>query len=119
MLINFWSYKKVAFNSQMRERSKLMKNMIEDYYVENGQRMVVMNQNTARKIRTAINGFRAGIKKANFSEIDQTRLTGEFVADTFLQDEAIKIIAKENYAGCVPESVKFLQAVEEKIDELL
>lgn len=92
-----------------------MANKIEKYYIdENGIPQVVMNQNAAREIRIAISAFRAGIAKSNFSETSQERLTGEYVADTFLQDEIFK-----DRARSFPGVYEFLYAVEEKIDKLL
>ncbi len=92
-----------------------MTNKIEKYSIDkNGKPKVVMNQNAAREIRTAISAFRAGIAKSNFTENSQERLTGEYIADTFLQDKSSK-----DKATSFPGIFEFLYAVEEKIDELL
>lgn len=97
----------------------MKKNMIEAYYVENGKLKILMNQNTARDIKIAIEAFKAAMELTDFNQIDRIKLTGNYIADKFLQDEVLKILVTEDYAGCVPCSVKFLQTVENKVDELL
>lgn len=92
----------------------MKRNMIEKYYVEDGQPKVVMNQNAAMEIKVAIDAFRAGIKKSNFTTSSQERLTGEYVVDTFLRDNKSKFAAK-----AFPGVWSFLYTVEKKIKELL
>lgn len=93
----------------------MKKNMIEKYYIdESGEPKVVMNQNAAREIGVAIDAFRAGIEKSNFSSMSQERLTAKYIADNFLQDDKSKEAA-ENYPGLY----EFLHVVEKKIEKLL
>lgn len=93
--------------------------MIKSYYAENGQYKVDMDLDTAGDIRVAIDAFRAGMELTSFSEKAKEWLTGNYIADTFLQGQCLNIPAKENYEECEPRLVKFLHDVEEKIDELL
>lgn len=93
----------------------MKKNMIEKYYIDqSGEPKVVMNQNAAREIKVSIDAFRAGIKKSNFSTSSQERLTGEYIADNFLQDDKSKEAAR-SYPG----ASTFLNVVEKKVEELL
>ena len=99
-----------------------MANMIEKYYMEDGQPKVVMNQNTAREVRSRIKGFRAGIEMAGFSEANQLLFTGQHVADEFLVDTVSWSVIQEYVEtddGIVPGPTMFLKTVEDKIGELL
>lgn len=86
-----------------------MKNRIEKCYIdENGQPKVIMNQNTAEKVRTAIEFFEKAIAKSNFSEVSQTRLTAKAIAEKFMPEGTV-----------IGEYKMFLDAVKEKANELL
>ena len=81
-----------------------------------------MNQNTAREVRSAIKGFRAGIKRSGFSETNQLLFTGQFVADEFLEDTVSWTVAQKNVPtddSAILGATMFLKTVEDKIDELL
>lgn len=97
-------------------------NKIEKYYMRKGKPKIDMNQNAARDANITIKSFRAGIGKSIFTEIGQLRLTGEYIAEEFLQDNVSKIVAEADYVsevGSVSGYIIFLQTVEEKIKELL
>lgn len=86
----------------------MKKNMIEKYYMENGQPKVVMDQNTARDVKIAIDSFEAGIAKSSFSEASQIRLTAKEIAGKFLTDGTV-----------IGDYAVFLNAVRKKSNELL
>ena len=122
MLIICFDYEKVAFYLIYEGKEHYMANMIEKYYMEDGQPKVVMNQNTAREVRSRIKGFRAGIEMAGFSEANQLLFTGQHVADEFLVDTVSWSVIQEYVEtddGIVPGPTMFLKTVEDKIGELL
>lgn len=84
------------------------------YYVENGKSKVTMDQDTAREIKVAIDAFRAGVRNSTYTEDTQQLLVAEYVMNTFLQDNVSKSMARSH-----PGILTFLQAVEDKSDELL
>lgn len=92
------------------------------YYMEKGQPKVIMDQNTAREAKRAIDSFKAGIAQSNFTDVSQLRLTGEHIANEFLEDNVSKLLAKEKFVsevGAISGQIMFLQTVEKKISELL
>ncbi len=107
MLIICFNYGKVAFNSQLRERSQSMSKM-ECYTDENGAPKVVMDQNTAHDVKIAIKFFEAGVAATGLSKTFQKMLTVMALEEEFLPKE----YSIGNYEV-------FLDVVKKKIDELI
>ncbi len=84
-------------------------NMIQEYYLdEKGQPKVVMDQNTARDVKIAIDYFEAGLAKSSYSEASQIRLTAKAIAEGFLP-----------YGTEIGDYAVFLNAVRKKSNDLL
>ncbi len=84
-------------------------NMIQEYYLdEKGQPKVVMDQNTARDVKIAIDFYEAAITRSSFSEASQTRLTATAIAEKFLPEGTM-----------IGDYAVFLNAVRKKSNELL
>lgn len=84
------------------------------YYVENGKPEVVMDQNTARETRIVIDAYIAGVSNTTYTEETKKMLIAEYIINGFLRDDTSKSMAKS-----WPGVLTFLQAVEDKTDELL
>ena len=99
-----------------------MANVIEKYYMEDGQPKVVMTQNAAKEVKAVIEGFRAGIGQSSFSKKIQQLRIGEHVADEFLKDTVSWSLAQEKVEtddGTILGPIMFLQTVEKKIKDLV
>lgn len=86
----------------------MKKNMIEKYYMEDGQQKFIMDQNTARDVKIAIDYFEAGLAKSSYSEVSQIRLTAKAIAEGFLPEGTV-----------IGDYAAFLNAVRKTSNDLL
>lgn len=96
--------------------------MIEKYYCDSKcNPKVIMSQNTAKEVRTAIKAFSAACRVMT-PYGDKERIVryrvGEYIANNFLADAAIKDWLKASH-DVIFAYTMFLDAVERKIEELL
>lgn len=82
---------------------------IEDYYNDgHGNVEIIMDQNTAKVVKKAIEAYTNRISTSVSDEILKEKLIGEYIAKQFLEDD---YLAQKNY-------IRFLRDVKAKIKEL-
>ena len=96
--------------------------MIERYYCDNKcNPKAIMSQNTAKEVQTAIKAFLTACAVMTPYSVDNTIIryrVGEYVANTFLADTAIKDRLKASH-DVIFAYTMFLDAVEKRTEELL
>ncbi len=96
--------------------------MIERYYCDDKcNPKVIMSQNTAKEVRTAIKAFLTACSVMTPYSADSVIIryrVGEYVANNFLADAVIKDWLKASH-DVIFAYTMFLEAVEKRIEELL